>query len=116
MSSLPAPAVVSNTTRQYPRSFLISAWSVPVLVVGQFALVAIIPVLLILFRSLRDPRLRDVRPWAIALSTVYASPLISWMLRANRAPSLSKDMNPAFVVLIVIAAALVLIRTRTRKS
>lgn len=34
--------------------------------------------------------------------------------RAARTRSLSKDMNPAFIVLIVFAAALVLIKTRSR--
>ncbi len=116
MSSSSASAGISSTTRQYPRSFVISAWAVPVLVVGQFALLAIVPVLLILFRSLREPQLRDVRPWAVALSTVYATPLVIWLTRSNRAPSLSKDIHPAFIVLIVIAAALVLIKIRTRKA
>lgn len=116
MSSPPAPAVMSGTAHQYSRSFLISAWSVPVLVIGQFALLAVVPVLVVLFRSLRDARLREVRPWAVGLGLVYATPLAIWLIRPNGAPSLSKDINPGFVVLIVIAAALLLIKIRTQSK
>jgi hypothetical protein len=85
MTSAPAPAVISGSARPYPRSFLISAWSVPVLVAGQFALLAIVPVLLILFRALRDPRLRDLRSSVITLGAAYATPLAIWAIRPNRA-------------------------------
>jgi hypothetical protein len=94
---------------------LISLWSIPVLVIGQFAMLAIIPVLIVLIGSVRDARLRAVRPWSIALGAAYATPLAIWAIRPDGAQSLSKDIHPAFVVLISLASAAALIRTYTRK-
>lgn len=115
MTTSSSPATVTVTARRIPRYFLISAWSIPVLVVGQFAMLAIIPVVLVLVGSLRDARLRTVRRWAIALGVVYATPLAIWLIRPDGAKSLSKDINPIYVVLIAMAAAIVLVRTHRRK-
>ena len=115
MTTSSAPAVETTTPQRNPRYFLISLWSIPVLVIGQFAMLAIIPVLTVLIGSVRDARLRAVRPWSIVLGAVYATPLVIWAIRPDGAPSLSKDMHPAFVVLISLATAVTLIRTYTRK-
>jgi hypothetical protein len=106
------PAVI----RRHPRSFLISLWSIPVLVIGQFAMLAVIPVVVVLVGALRNARLRGFRQWAIALSVAYATPLAIWLIRPDGAKSLSKDMNPIFVVLISLVAVIVLIRSHHRKS
>ncbi|MBU2666151.1 hypothetical protein KOI35_21870 [Actinoplanes bogorensis] len=87
------------------RSVAISAWSVPVLVVGQFAMVALIPVLIVLITVLRDARLHALRWWAVALAAVYATALILWAALPDRAPSLSKDLHPATATLIIATAA-----------
>jgi len=115
MTTPSAYAPVTTTTRRNPRYFLTSAWSIPILVISQFAMLAIIPVALVLFGSLRDARLRAIRPWAIALGVIYATPLVIWLIRPDGAESLSKDMNPIFAVLIAVTAVIVLIRTNKRR-
>jgi len=104
---------------EIPRRVVISAWAVPVMVLGQFSFFAAIPVAVIVVAVLRRVRTRATRWWAIALGALYATPLAIWALRPDRAPSLSKDMSPAFVVLIVAAAIGVIVsahRTRTRTA
>ncbi|WP_433654391.1 hypothetical protein ACQPW1_27145 [Nocardia sp. CA-128927] len=93
----------------YPaaRSVAISAWAVPVLIVGQFAMVAVIPVTVVLVGTFRDVRLRRLRCWAGALAAAYAVPLGIWIFRPDRAPSLSKDMNPLLAGLVVVAGVAV---------
>ncbi|MFI6041562.1 hypothetical protein ACIA8C_07995 [Nocardia sp. NPDC051321] len=93
----------------YPaaRTVLISALAVPVLIIGQFAMVAVVPVTLVLIGTLRDARLRPLRWFSAALAAAYAVPLGIWILRPDRAQSLSKDMNPVLAGVIVVAAAVV---------
>ncbi|AHH99087.1 hypothetical protein GCM10010174_68490 [Kutzneria viridogrisea] len=103
------------------RLVTISAWATPVLIVGQFAMVAVVPVALVLIGVLRDTRLRALRWWAAALAVAYAIPLALWAIGPHRAPSLSKDMNPIFAVLIVgtaIATAIAshLLRRKSRPT
>jgi hypothetical protein len=91
-------------SRRATRSVLIAAWAVPVLVVGQFAMLAIVPVVLAQTATIRHARLRPLRPWTVALTTAYALALILWAIGPDRAPSLSKDMHPVSAALIVAAA------------
>ncbi|WP_198036842.1 hypothetical protein [Nocardia sp. BMG51109] len=95
----------------------ISAWAVPVLVIGQFAMVAILPVAITLIGTLRDTRHTGLRWWAAALTVAYAIPLALWAIGPDRAPSLSKDMHPAFAVLIVaVAIGYQVVRIRSRQK
>ncbi|MEU8391301.1 hypothetical protein [Micromonospora sp. NPDC048842] len=93
-----------SPSRRVDRTVIISIWTVPVLVVGQFAMLAIVPVVLALTVSLRHAHLHGLRRWTVALATAYAVPLILWAIGPDRAPSLSKDMHPVFAALIVVAA------------
>lgn len=107
-----------STTRRSARSVVISAAAVPVLIVGQFAMVAVVPVAIVLIGTLRNARLRALRWWAAGLAAAYATPLVLWAIGPDRAPSLSKDMHPVFAALIVAAsvavlAAFAVIRRRT---
>ena len=111
-----AQPILAPATHRTPRSVLISAWAVPVLVLGQFSMLAIVPVVLILVGTLRHPSLRPLRPYSAALAAIYATPLVIWILRRDGAESLSKDMHPVFMVLIVAAAAALLVKNHTRKS
>jgi hypothetical protein len=105
MTVAPAPATrPESPSRRTPRSVVISAWAVPVLVIGQFAMLAIVPVALVLIVTLRDARLRTLRWWAVALAAAYATPLVLWAVGPDRAPSLSKDMHPALAAVVVVAA------------
>ncbi|MET8051581.1 hypothetical protein ABZU75_28680 [Streptosporangium sp. NPDC005286] len=98
-----------HTGRRTPRAVTISSWAVPVMVLGQFALLAIVPVAIALVGALRHARDRTVR-WAAALLAVtYAIPLVVWLTRPDAAPSLSKDIHPAFVGLIVAASAVLIV-------
>ncbi|MFE6610476.1 hypothetical protein [Amycolatopsis sp. NPDC057786] len=89
------------TVRRAPRAVLVSAWAVPVMIVGQFAMLAIVPVAFVLIGALRDTRLKALRWGAIALTAAYATPLALWAIGPERAQSLSKDMHPVFATLIV---------------
>ena len=111
-----AQPVLAPATRRTPRSVLISAWAVPVLVLGQFSMLAVAPVALILVGTLRHPSLRPLRPYSAALAAIYATPLVIWIRRPDGAQSLSKDMHPMFMVLIVAAAAALLVKNHSPKS
>lgn len=86
------------------KSVIISAWAVPVMVIGQFAMLAVVPVAIVLIGTFRTAGLRPLRWWSAALAAIYATPLVLWAIGPDRAPSLSKDMHPSFVVLISAAA------------
>ena len=90
------------------RSVIISAVAAPVLVLGGFAMVAIVPVAVVLLGTLRNARLRPLRWWSAALTAAYATPLAMWAIGPDRAPSLTKDMDPIFVPIIVAAALAVI--------
>nr|WP_148303389.1 hypothetical protein [Saccharothrix espanaensis] len=84
-----------------------AAWAVPVFIVGQFAMIGIVPVLVVLIGVLHDRDLRALRPWAVALAVAYAIPLALWAIGPERAPSLSRDLHPAFAALVAVAGVAV---------
>ncbi|MFJ2216890.1 hypothetical protein ACIQVO_19010 [Streptomyces sp. NPDC101062] len=107
----------TRTGRSVPLSVTISAWAVPVMIVGQFALVSGVPVVIALVGSLRHVHDRAVRRAATLVAAAFAIPLVVWLTRPDGAPSLSKDMHPAFAGLIIAASAahlLTLHRARRR--
>ncbi|MFE7567054.1 hypothetical protein ACFU76_08825 [Streptomyces sp. NPDC057539] len=94
----------------------ISAWAVPIMVLGQFALIAIVPVTIALVGALRGAPDRAVRRAASLVAVAFAIPLVVWLTRPDGAESLSKDIHPGFVGLIVAAsAALILTIHRARR-
>ncbi|MFF0260059.1 hypothetical protein ACFYR2_14670 [Streptomyces microflavus] len=100
---------MTRTPRRVPPSVTVSAWAVPVMVVGQFALVAGVPVLIALVGALRRvPDLAVCRA-ATLVAVTFAVPLTVWLARPDGAPSLSKDMHPGFLALIVAASAALLV-------
>lgn len=102
--------------RRTPLFIHIAAWSVPVLVLGQFAMLAIVPVAAIVIGSLVSARARALRWWAGLLGILYAAPLAIWILRPDGAQSLSKDISPVFVGLIVAASAVLIVKILTRRT
>lgn len=110
----PVPSPPAPQPRRAPRSVIVSTWAIPIMVVGQFAFLAFIPAAIMLNGTFRDPRSRDLRGWVSALGIVYAVPFLMWVLNPGRAESLSKDIAPVFVGLIVAAAALVLLKIYTQ--
>ena len=88
------------------RAVLISAAAVPLLIVGQFAMLAIVPVAI---AAIAGARLKGVRVFTWLLSALYATPLVVWALRADPAPSLSKDIHPVLAGLVIAGAVAVLI-------
>ncbi|MEV0388024.1 hypothetical protein [Nonomuraea sp. NPDC050643] len=111
----PSTSLVS-TGRPTPRAVTVSSWAVPVMVLGQFAMLAIIPVVIALVGAVRHARDRTVRWAAVLVAATYAVPLVIWLTRPDGAPSLSKDMHPAFAGLIVAAsAALIVAILRARR-
>ncbi|MEV7096671.1 hypothetical protein AB0M80_27835 [Amycolatopsis sp. NPDC051045] len=104
---------VTTTPHRTPTAVLVAAWAVPVLVAGQFALLAGVPIAVVLIGSLRR---RMHRRWAVALAAVYAAALVLWLAGPSSAPSLSKYLSPAatafFAVTGVVVAIVVSRRAR----
>lgn len=100
--------VVSSRRAGLPLALHISAWLVPIMVLGQFAMLAIVPLGVLVVGSFVSARARMLRWWTVALAATYATPLIIWIARPDGAQSLSKDMHPTFYVLIAAASAAVL--------
>lgn len=109
-------STIDLPTRSVPRSVTISAWAVPVMVVGQFAMLAIVPLVVLVVGTLRNPALSPLRWFTAALAAAYATPLALWIIGPEREQSLSKDMHPVFVVLIVVASAALLVRRYTLRN
>ncbi|UOZ03790.1 hypothetical protein [Amycolatopsis sp. WQ 127309] len=86
--------MTTATARKTSLAVLVAAWAVPVFVAGQFALLAGIPIIVVLIGTLREPRLRAVRWPTAALTAVYAGSLAFWLLGPSDAPSLSKFLSP----------------------
>jgi hypothetical protein len=104
------------TKRRAPRYVQIAAWSIPVLVLAQFSMVAVAPVAVLTVAAFADSRVRNLRWWIGLVTALYAVPLATWAVRSDPAQSLSKDMHPAFLVLIPLAAALLLVAIYRRRS
>ncbi|GAB2571445.1 hypothetical protein [Kribbella endophytica] len=104
MTTTAQPTVESTAVRRPSRAVIIAAFAIPVMVVGQFAMLAIIPVAVLLTGTLCSARFRALRWWAAALATAYAIPLAAWAIGPDRAPSLSKDMHPVLAGVIVAAS------------
>ncbi|MFC9976674.1 hypothetical protein ACFVH6_37820 [Spirillospora sp. NPDC127200] len=100
---------LARTDRRLPRSVTVSSWAVPVMIVAQFAMLAIVPVAIALVGALRRTGDRAVRGAAATLAVVYAVPLAIWLVRPDGAQSLSKDMHPAFAGLIVAASTVLIV-------
>lgn len=98
-----------------PRSVVVSAWAVPIMVLGQFALFAVVPLALVVRGALRDGGPSGLRLPALLLAASWATPLAVWLLRPGGAESLSKDIHPVFVAGIVAASAVVLLALRSRR-
>jgi hypothetical protein len=114
-SPTPVAPTAARPKRRTPLYAHIAAWSVPVLVLGQFALVAVLPVALLVVASIADARVRALRWYTGLLGVLYATPLVIWIVRPDGAQSLSKDIHPVFVALIVAASALLLVKIYTRR-
>lgn len=102
-----------------PLSVVIAAWAVPLLVAGQFAMLAIVPVAVVVIKTFRNPGLRAFRGWAAGLAAAYGLPLALWAIGPDRAQSLSKDMHPAVAALLVAVSVVVAVAfhvTTARKN
>ncbi|SEF23694.1 hypothetical protein SAMN05421837_102357 [Amycolatopsis pretoriensis] len=84
------------------RGVLVAAWAFPVMVLGQFALLAGIPAAIVLARTLRSPA---ARWWSALMTTAYVVPLSVWLLGPATAPSLSKSLSPVATGIVAAAGA-----------
>lgn len=84
------------------RGVLVAAWAFPVMVLGQFALLAGIPVAIVLARTARSPA---ARWWSALMTTAYVVPLAVWLLGPSTAPSLSKSLSPVATGIVAAAGA-----------
>lgn len=90
--------------RAVPRSVFDSAWALPVLVVGQFAFVGLVPVALLAIGTIRRVTDRGLRILAGVVTASYLAPFLIWILNPERARSLSKDIDPVFIALIIASS------------
>lgn len=109
-SASAAAAPVRQKIHPGPRTVAVSAGAVAVMIPGQFAMLAIVPVLLVLIGTFRNPRLHTLRWWSTLLAALYGTSLALWAIGPDRAQSLSKDLNPVLAGLITAAALAVLVR------
>jgi len=118
VTTLVAAAEPSTASRRppIPVYLQVAAWAVPLLVFVQFALVAVLPLAVLIIGVLADSRARHLRVRTAPLTVAFLTPLLIWMLRTESAPSLSKDMHPVFVVLIVVAGLALLVRIYWRRA
>lgn len=93
---------------------LVAAWSVPALVLGQFALLSGIPLIALLASSLRKSQPPALRWWSAGLAAVYLGVLALWVLSPETAPSLSQSMNPAVTAFFVASGVAVAIAHHVR--
>nr|PPQ62392.1 hypothetical protein C5F59_18315 [Streptomyces sp. QL37] len=100
---------MTRERRRTPLAVTVSAWVAPLLVLTGFAFVAFVPVLIALTGALARARDGVVKAAATALAVSYAIPFAIWQARPDGAPSLSKDIHPGFIGLIVAASAALLI-------
>lgn len=107
---------ITKPVRRTPIYAHIAAWSIPVLVIGQFSMLAIVPVAAVMIATLADRRVKALRWWAGLLALVYATPLVIWLVRDDGARSLSKDMHPVFLGLIVAVSIAFIIKIYTRRK
>ncbi|MFJ7213298.1 hypothetical protein [Amycolatopsis sp. NPDC098790] len=84
------------------RGVLVAAWAFPVMVLGQFALLAGIPVAIVLARTLRSPA---ARWWTGLMTAAYVVPLAVWLLGPGTVPSLSKSLSPVATGVVAAAGA-----------
>lgn len=105
-----------RTTRRTPIYMHIAAWAVPAMILGEFVMLAIVPVAVLVIGTLVDARVKPLRWWAGLLGVVYATPLVVWLLRDDGAQSLSKDMSPILGALIVAASVAFLVKIYTRRK
>lgn len=94
----------SPTTGRRPRSAAIAAGAVAAMVLGQFAMLAVVPVVIVVVSTWRNVALRALRWWAAGLAVAFTTPLVLWAIGPDRAPSLSRDMHPALAAVVVAAA------------
>lgn len=109
-------AAPAATGHRIPRAVTISAWAVPIMVLGQFALISGVPVVIALVGAFTRVRDRAVRAAAALLALSFAIPLTIWLVRPDGAQSLSKDIHPGFVGLIVAAGATLVLALRRARS
>ncbi|MFJ4685052.1 hypothetical protein [Streptomyces sp. NPDC088789] len=113
-STVPSPtrARGGRGARPTPLAVTVAAWAAPVMVAGGFALVAVAPVAVAAIGSLLRVRDTAVRVSAALLAATYTVPLVIWLTRADPAPSLSQDLHPGFVGLVVAASVALIVGLR----
>ena len=111
-----SPSAAGVPPRRTPGYVVYSALAVPILIIGQFALLAILPIALLMFGTWRDLRGRALRWWAGLTALLYAAALTIWQLNPNGAESLSKDIHPLLAGLIVAAAIILLAKIYRRRT
>ncbi|WIY00626.1 hypothetical protein QRX60_42310 [Amycolatopsis mongoliensis] len=103
-----------STPTRPSKAVLAAAWAFPIMVLGQFALLAGIPVAIVLTRTRRS---RAARRWSGLSAAAYVIPLAVWLPGPSTAPSLSKSLSPVATGVVaaagaVAAAGLHLVRRR----
>ncbi|RSD20857.1 hypothetical protein [Amycolatopsis eburnea] len=101
MTTTTAPARRTST------AVLIAAWAVPVMVLGQFAFLTVLPIAVVLAGALRAGN--SLRWWASGLAAGYAALIGAWLLGPGDAPSLSKFLSPVATGIFAAAGAAVAI-------
>ena len=107
--SLPHPAH-DKSQRQAPHYLIWSAIAFPIMVLAGWALLAAVPLALLLWGSWTDRRVRALRWWSGLTALLYALPLLQYLTRSNPEASMSSLLHPAMGISIALAALVVVLK------
>jgi hypothetical protein len=102
-----------NPTRRPSRTTVIAAVAAPLLVAGQFAMVAVLPVTVALVSAFAMRESRATRFWAIVLGAAYAVPFLRYLTDPDRPRSLSASLD-LYSTTAILAAGVALLVTLYR--
>lgn len=98
-----------HRNRKAPVYVVLSAWLTPVMVLGGWAFLAVVPVALVAFGTWTNRRVRPLRWWAAVLAGLYAIPFVQYLTQ-DSVPSMSKMLHPAMGGAIAVPAAVIIVK------
>lgn len=93
-----------------PRYVTISAIAAPIMVLTGWAFIASVPVVLMVWDTWTDKRIRALRWWSSLTAVLYAIPFVQYLMRTDAEASMSSMLHPVMGMAIAAAAAVVVVK------